>query len=105
MVKRSRARVDDVVGVRHVLILEGAHDQEQRVVGGHGVEQRPGDAGLGRALAKAGDVVVSDLGIGRLLGVEHGRQPIDAHVGHVDHGGVDLDLAAGKGCRSPYRCG
>jgi hypothetical protein len=93
--------VHAALGVRHVLVGEGAHYVEQAV----GLAEVGQEGAAELVLGRRGDVDVLHLGGHPALGLEHLVQPLQPRVGHLGHAhvgagggvGADVRLAPGEG--------
>lgn len=96
--------------MRDIRVLESPYHVQEGIALGQDIAQRPAEPTLpANADAQSGDVIVLDLGVGRLARLKDRAQTIDACVGHT-HGcrmGFDLpravrgrrDLALGQGVK------
>ena len=86
------AGVDGALGVGNGLVLEGAHDMDERIDGGQLVQEAPAEAlSLAEVLARGGEVDVLDGGVGRLLRLVDLGEAVNARV--WDGHGADVGLA------------
>ena len=90
-------RVDGAVGMRHGLVLEGAHDVDEgvrAVQGGLRLRSRPFAAAGGAPGESAGDVGELDVGVDGFLRPEERRKLVHPLVRHFDRADVHFRLAA-----------
>ena len=87
-------RVDAALHMRHVRILEAAHDVRDGIgLADIGQELVAQPLALGGAAHEAGNVHEGEAGGNDLLGLGDGRDAVEARIGHGHVAGIRLDRA------------